>query len=364
MRFQFLLLLLLLLLSCENKPATVKESASIQQNVPTLLLKGQTMGTTYSVVMLVSALPEGTAKDTLLQNMKRTLDSALVALNDEVSNWEKNSTVVQFNASAGGIDVTEAPHFLANYQLAKRVADATGGAFEPTILPLTDYWGFGAGKERIEAGVDTSEVLRRKALVGMDKIQLEGDTFLRKSIAGVNLDLGGSAKGYGTDLIAQLLKEQFGLENFLVEIGGEMYAAGSKSPEQPWKIGINVPREDAKFSAIAETMPLENKAIATSGNYRNFYKVGGTTYSHTLNPLTGFPERNRLLSASVIAADCATADAYATACMVLGPTAAMKMIEAQPALEAYFLVRKEDAEEMVPMISSGLSDIFKNDAQD
>jgi thiamine biosynthesis lipoprotein len=342
--------LILTLVGCENTARNAETGGAVK----TERLAGKTMGTTWSVVLLAGEFPLRRDAEDFKVAVTTTIDSLLVALNDEVSNWEKGSTVVLFNESAAGIDLRDATYFLDNYQLAKRVNELTGGAFEPTILPLTDYWGFGSGIERIEAGVDTTEVMRRLALVGMERIELEGDTFLRKLQPRVQLDLGGSAKGYGTDLITQLLRRRYQLENFLVEIGGEMYAAGRKSETQNWRIGINLPKEEAAFNAIAETMPLENKAVATSGNYRNYYKVGGETYSHTLNPKTGFPERNRLLSASVIAPNCATADAFATACMVLGPEAALALIEQQPELEAYFLVRAEDGT-MLPVLSSGLS---------
>lgn len=334
----------------------------------TVRITGSTMGTTWSVVMRRSEL---LGSDSILTNevakfdlspeaIKHTLDSAMIALNNEVSNWEEGSTVVRFNASESGIGVSRYPHFLANYELARRAHQRTAGAFEPTILPLTDYWGFGSGRERIEAGVDTAEVQRRLARIGMDKIELVADTFLRKLDPTVLLDLGGSAKGYGVDLMVQILRERYGLKNFLVEIGGEMYAAGRKTPSQRWRVGINLPREDAALNALAEAMPLEDAAVATSGNYRNFYRVEGEVYSHTLNPRTGFPERNRLLSASVIAPDCATADAFATACMVLGPQGARQLIEDQADLEAYFLV-SEAGGTMQPVFSSGLDLTDKNE---
>lgn len=340
-----ILLLLALLVACKQETGKRETRAAVE----TVRFTGKTMGTSYSVVYLKDELVGGANEVA----MKNALDSALVALNDEVSNWEKASTVVRFNQSAQGIDVGAAPHFLANYLLALEAFELSNGAFEPTILPLTDYWGFGAGEERIKAGVDTSEVMRRLALVGMNKIALEADTFLRKQQPNVQLDLGGSAKGYGSDLMAAILKDQFGLKNVLVEIGGEMYAAGRKSPDQTWTVGINLPKETAALNEIAELMPLENKGVATSGNYRNYYKVDGATYSHTLNPKTGFPERNTLLSASVVAPNCARADAFATACMVLGPNEAMKLIESRPELEAYFLVRTEDGD-MEARLSSGL----------
>lgn len=348
----YLLGLSLLVCSCENqvRPSDASEEAAVE--VQTQRIVGKTMGTTYSVIYVAKeGLAKGDDWDAFSLGLKTTIDSSLVALNNEVSNWEPASTVVRFNASEAGIGVADAPHFVANYHLAKAVSIESNGAFEPTILPLTDYWGFGSGQERIEAGVDTPEVYRRLALVGMDKLVMEGDSFLRKAAPEVKLDLGGSAKGYGTDLMTQILVLA-GVEDFLVEIGGEMFAKGTKG-SNPWRVGINLPEEGAAFNEVAETMPLTNMAVATSGNYRNYYKVGADTYSHTLNPTTGFPERNSLLSASVIAPDCATADAYATACMVLGPQEALDLINALPDLEAYFLVRTDDGD-MEARFSNGL----------
>ncbi len=323
--------LLLGLSGCQDRPATATQAAEI------VALQGKTMGTTYTVKIRLE--DQQSAADA--EALQAVFDSALVALNEEVSNWEKGSTVVRFNASENGMYVGDAPHFIANFLLAKKMAEATGGAFEPTILPLTDYWGFGAGKERIEAGVDTAEVLRRLALVDITQLEWDANnSFLKKNKPGIQLDLGGSAKGYGVDLLAQLLKDR-GYQHFLIEIGGEMYASGRKGEGQ-WIVGINVPEEDASFRDIAKTMPLEDRAVATSGNYRNYYKLEATTFSHTLNPKTGFPERNSLLSASILAPDCATADAYATACMVLGPEGAMQLIQQRPEIEGYLLVRTPD----------------------
>lgn len=328
MRPLLLFLLLALLAACVQDTQKAEEVAEIMQ------LNGKTMGTTYSVKI---RLPQGQSGQDA-PRLQSLLDSAMIALNNEVSNWEKGSTVVRFNESESGIFVGDAPHFVANFVLAKNISLASDGAFEPSILPLTDYWGFGAGKERIAAGVDTAEVLRRLALVDITKVELR-DSFLYKPQADIKLDLGGSAKGYGVDLMAQLLRDQ-GYEHFLIEIGGEMYASGRKGTG-PWVIGINVPEEDASFQEVAKAMPLEDRAIATSGNYRNYYTLEGTTFSHTLNPKTGFPERNSLLSASILAPDCATADAYATACMVLGPEKAMALIKKTPGLDGYLLVRTE-----------------------
>lgn len=294
--------------------------------------RGETMGTVYSVLYYAE---EEQA------DLKTSIDSLLIAINEEVSNWDSTSTVSRFNQSEAGIDASEKIHFLINYDLARSAWEATDGAFEPTIMPLTNYYGFGYGPKELEGGIDTLLVTELMASMGMDAINREGN-YLRKSKPSIQLDLGGSAKGYGVDAVADFLSE-LGLEAHYVEIGGEARGTGRK-PEGPWTVGVNLPEEGAAFTDIVEVIPLENRSVATSGNYRNYYREGGQTFSHTINPKTGFPERNRLLSASVLAPDCGTADAFATACMVLGPDEAAELIESREELEGYFLIRGADGE--------------------
>ncbi|MEM6397912.1 MAG: FAD:protein FMN transferase [Bacteroidota bacterium] len=290
------------------------------------------MGTNYTVIYY--------AKDEQA-DLKAGVDSLLVAVNKEVSNWDPTSTVSQFNQSEAGIDARGKTHFLVNYDLARSAWAATDGAFEPTIMPLVNYYGFGYGPKELEGGIDTLLVTELMASMGMDSIARDGD-YLRKSKKSIQLDLGGSAKGYGVDAVAEYLSTR-GIEAHYVEIGGEARGTARK-PDGPWTVGVNLPEEGAAFTDIVEVIPLENRSVATSGNYRNYYEEGGQTYSHTINPKTGFPERNRLLSASVLAPDCGTADAFATACMVLGPDEAAELIESRPELEGYFLIRGEDGE--------------------
>lgn len=289
------------------------------------------MGTYYSVIYY---------QTDSLSNLKPSIDSLLIAVNAEVSNWEENSTVSRFNRSEEGLDVSDAAHFLANYELAIGAARATSEAFDPTIMPLVNYYGFGYGPKEVEGGIDTARVLELLDQMGIDKLSMDDDQYLTKTHPQLMLDLGGSAKGYGVDAVSDLLLAR-GLEIHYVEIGGEVRARGTK-PTGPWTVGVNLPEEGAEFAAIVETLPLVDQAVATSGNYRNYYEEGGQTFSHTINPQTGFPERNRLLSASVFAPNCGLADAYATACMVLGPEEALQLIEQNEELEAYFLVRAED----------------------
>lgn len=299
------------------------------------------MGSYFRVTYVGDSIP----------GLAERIDSLLEAYNMELSAWVPTSKLTAFNESQEGIDLAQTLHFAPNLELAKRVSQETGGAYDPTIAPLVNYWGFGTGTPRETAEVIMDEVKALLTLVGLENISMDG-TMLRKTAPGVMLDLNASAKGYGVDLISQLLVAA-DRPDHLVDIGGEMRGGGSKYG-RPWNVGIRLPDEDKAKIARAGTLPLSNgRAIATSGNYLNNYEVDGEVFSHTINPTTGLVERNRLLSASVLAPDCATADAYATACMVLGPEKALELINAQPALEGYFLIAGENGE-LETVKSSGL----------
>lgn len=305
-------------------------------------LTGQAMGSYYRITYIGDSIP----------NLKFSVDSLLDAYNLELSAWVPNSKISQFNADPEGVDLTGTQHFLPNLKLARQISEKTGGAYDPTVAPLVKYWGFGTGTPRTTADYDEAEVEALLPLIGLDNIRLEGNRLL-KSISGVQLDLNASAKGYGVDLIAELLNSH-GRFNHLIDIGGEMRGGGRKPGGPAWRVAIRLPDEDRTKIAQAGTLPLgDGRALATSGNYLDYYKVDGETFSHTINPKTGLVERNRLLSASVLAPNCATADAYATACMVLGPEAGMDLINADPQLDGYFLVRGEDGE-LLTMRSDGL----------
>ncbi len=324
----FPLLLVFLLCTCDRAPEPAAEMVGTEQ--PIHRLQGEAMGSYYRVTYLGDSLP----------GLRQQLDSLLDAYNLELSAWVPNSVLSRFNRSASGVDIGGTDHFARNLELARRVSAATDGAYDPTVAPLVNYWGFGTGKRRETSDVDTAAVNALLPLVGLDNVTLKG-TFLAKRAAGVQLDLNASAKGYGVDLISQLLTDR-GRPDHLIDIGGEFRGGGTKNG-RPWNVAIRLPDEDRAKIAQAGTLPLSNgRAIATSGNYLNYYKVDGETFSHTINPKTGMVERNRLLSASVLAPDCATADAYATACMVVGPERALELVNASPELEGYFLVRGTD----------------------
>jgi len=314
-------------------------------------MEGQTMGTYYRV----------SYADAERRDFQLEIEELLGEINQQVSTYIESSTISRFNQAEEELLLSPADtHFLANYTQADVVYRETNGAFDPTVMPLVNYWGFGYTKKKPVTAVDSIVIDSLMQYVGFDKIELlrEGEQrVLRKALPGVQLDFSAIAKGYGVDAIGELLYEK-GIRHFLVDIGGELVGLGLSPRGGPWRVGINVPREEAAFSEIQQAVPLEDRAIATSGNYRNFYEVDGIKYSHTINPRTGFPERSPLLSASVFAENCMTADAYATACMVMGLDSAYQLVQRLDDLEGY-LIFSDEAGLMQIRHSPGLADELK-----
>lgn len=336
MKYGIILGLFFSLISCSSGQPPVEE---VQ------IIRGETMGTYYQVSYVGAPIPY----------FQDQIDSLLRAINQEVSTYEPNSLITQFNKSAKGIALGEAPHFRANLQVAEKVFQSTEGAFDATVMPLVNFWGFGYTDERQGSMVDSAEVNRIRKFVGFDHVLLQGDSLL-KDQPEVQLDLSACAKGYGVDEVARFL-EASGLANYLVDIGGESRAKGAKPDDAIWRVGINVPDEDAAIYEIITAFPLENRSVATSGNYRNWYEVDGIKFSHTINPKTGFPERTELLSASVFHEQCAVADAYATSCMVLGVEKALSLAESNPEIELYLVFSRPDGS-METRYTSGLNALF------
>ena len=339
------LLFVFFLCDCNSSPLADQHAASESATDPAdsaiHRLEGEAMGTYYRVTYTGDSLPA----------LQASLDSLFDAYNLELSAWVPGSKINAFNNSENGISLANTEHFIPNLRLAREVSEQTGGAYDPTVAPLVKYWGFGTAEKRTDAAGDAAEIAQLLSLVGMDKLTLEGD-FLHKK-TGVTLNLNASAKGYGVDLVSRFLARR-GRPDHLIDIGGEMRGGGLKY-DRPWNVAIRLPDENRAKIARAGTLPLSGgRAIATSGNYLDYYKVDGKTLSHTIDPRTGRVERNRLLSASVLAPDCATADAYATACLVLGPEAALELINGLPELEGYFIVLAEDGEGLQTVKTNGL----------
>lgn len=281
------------------------------------------------------------------------LDSLMTAINEQVSTYVPTSAISRFNQSEEGILIqSEEIHFVNNLKIAKTAQVATKGAFDPTVMPLVNYWGFGyTSKEKVMRS-DAATIDSLIQLIGMEKITFT-ENEVRKTVSGMQLDFSASAKGYFVDEVARWLSAK-GVENYMVEIGGEARTKGNNPEGKAWRLGINTPSELADVNELFALIPLENEAIATSGNYRNYYTVGGITYSHTINPVNGMPERTNLLSASIVTKECAYADAYATACMVMGVEKAVAFIENMEGVEGYFIYSDKN-NELQTIVSKGLA---------
>lgn len=267
-------------------------------------------------------------------NFQHQVDSILVVFNQSLSTYIPDSEISTFN-KIGGVDD---PSRLFQEVLATsfEVYEKTNGAFDPTVGPLINAWGFGPDKKVIVP--DSTKVDSLLLLIGLEKVdRLENAV---SHDAGVYLDFSAIAKGQAVDEVGKFLEEK-GIENYMVEIGGEVRCRGRNQFDKVWRIGI----QDPRFAGADEKMAIadmENKSLATSGNYRNYYEKDGKIYAHIVDPRTGYTANHNLLSASVFAADCMTADAYATAFMVLGLEESIKIVEADKKLEAVFIFQAEE----------------------
>ena len=257
------------------------------------------------------------------------------SVNISLSMFNPRSVISAINE--GKTDETDSL-FRKMFRTAWAVNRATAGAFDISVAPLVNAWGFGFEKQEFPDSAKIDSLLH---FVGMDKIRLDHNRLIKQS-PGIQLDASSIAKGLGVDLAADYLEEQ-GVENYMVEIGGEVRVKGESDKKRPWRIGIDSPEEDptARSRQLQTIVGLTSGALATSGNYRNFYIHEGKKIAHTINPKTGFPVQTEVLSASVYAPYCMEADAYATAFMVLGLEEAKRIISSNPELEGY-LIYTED----------------------
>lgn len=270
----------------------------------------------------------------------------LQAILDEVdrlmSTWKKDSELSRFNAwaPAGPEDsFPVAPWTAAAVAEALTAAEASGGAFDPTVLALVELWGFGAPGARADEPAE-EEIAAARALVGWQRVRVRGGA-LSKDAAGIGLDLSGSAPGFAADLISRHLRER-GFPDHLVEVGGEVLVHGRAPGGRPWRIGIEQPVDGAEQGELLNVaIEVRDAAVATSGDYRKF-RLGadGRRLSHEIDPRTGRPITNLLASVTVIAPACGQADALATALMVLGPEEGLALAERLPDVDAYLLVRE------------------------
>ncbi len=311
----------MLVYSWRNRDKTKTElTASTVPVAGKMTLSGKTMGTTYNLTYL----------DEESRDFQTSIDSLLVVFNQSLSTYIPDSELSRFNQ--GDTLDFKLPYLLPVLEASKKVYENTDGAFDPTVGPLVNIWGFGPGGPELKDSVDIKNLL---TTVGFSKIEFDQKQ-LRKKVAGIYLDFSAIAKGYGSDVVADFLKNR-GISNYLVEIGGELVANGVNEKGELWKVGVNRPEESANASDLISIIALQDRAMATSGNYRNFYVRDSVKISHTINPATGYPVDHTLLSATVLAANCMTADAYATALMVMGKDKAIALDSALSEIEVFLI---------------------------
>ncbi len=300
-----------------------------EQKIGYQQIKGQTMGTYYLLTYL----------DSKQINHQTAVDSLLKTLNQSLSTYIPTSTISKINQSQKGKFATDS-HFINVFKRAKKIQQSTKGAFEPTIMPLVNAWNFGYKKTE---QIDSTQIDSLLQLIDFNSLTLTNTNELHKKKAGVQLDFSAIAKGYGVDEIARFFHQK-GIHNYLIDIGGELRAKGVNNQQMPWQIGIDRPVDSLKTRVPQAIVALHNQAVATSGNYRNYRIENGQKYAHIINPKTGYSELSNLLSASIFAPDCITADAYATASMVMGFEHAKQLIEQHKNLDALFIYSTQNGQ--------------------
>ncbi|MGC8804002.1 MAG: FAD:protein FMN transferase [Bacteroidales bacterium] len=285
-------------------------------------ISGYTQGTTYHI----------TYQNTLGRNLQSEIEKRLNIIDQLFSTYNPSSLVSRINRSAAPIKVL--PLMEQLLQKCMEIYQETQGDFDITVGPLVNAWGFGPSGKKQPTDDEVDSLLK---IVGFNKISIKNH-MLKKADSRVQLDFNGIAQGFTVDFLAQYF-DSLGIRNYLIEIGGELFARGVNALQQPWRIGIESPVDNNQVEGaqIQKIIAVSNKAVSTSGNYRRFYISNGIKYAHTINPHTGYPARNTLLSVTILAPNCTDADAYATACMVMGVEKAIKFVKNKPLLGAYFI---------------------------
>lgn len=334
-------LFILLILSCEsdqgNDQKTKQQDVSVEnaRQVSPQEIQGKTQGTTFVVK---------TSEDSLLTTPQEISD-LLAEFDQELSGYIDTSLIARLNKAKDTFDISDNKFFTTCYKLSQEVFEKTGGAFDPSVFPLVEKWGFFKDMTQTPTKEEVDSILR---FVGFGEGELhlfKENTFIKKDPR-FKLDFNAIAQGQSVDVITQFLDEK-GHENYFVEVGGELAVKGKNLEGASWVIGIDLPKEsnDGKSSRQLENyLSLDRGAIATSGNYRKFYEKEGKKYSHTLDPKTGFPVDHHLLSATVWAENAALADAYATAFMVMGVDETLTFIKENSSLnlQVYLLFENQN----------------------
>lgn len=298
--------------------------------IPYQTNSGKIFGTTYNITY------------SSRNNLEKEILAVLNEVDGTFSTFNPNSIISRINKNE---EVETDTMFRHIYYLARRVSETTDGAFDITIAPLVNAWGFGfKNKENIsEKHIDSI-----CSFIGYQKIWIDKNKIIQKADKRIMLDCSAVAKGFGSDAVAKCLDKK-NVDNYMIEIGGEIVSKGVNKEGKIWSIGIVKPQEEntEHNNEIKSILRLSNIALATSGNYRNFYYKDGKKYAHTIDPNTGHPVQHSILSSTVIAPTCAEADAFATAFMVTGLEKAKKILQDQPQLKAFFIYSDKDGNDQI-----------------
>ena len=298
-----------------------------------LSISGVTMGTSYHIKLVPQAEP-----DIDVAALKVKIDSRLSDIDSKMSTYKQNSDISRFNRHSDDQWMSISAETLTVITMGQQISKLSHGAFDMTVGHLVNLWGFGP-TIHVDAIPDKDSIETLLSQIGYRKLELRSDPpALRKTNKNIYLDLSAIAKGYAVDAVAKLLIENQ-IRNFLVEIGGEIITHGEKQNHQPWVVGIESPIP--KQHSLRKRLQLHNVAMATSGDYRNYFEEKGVRYSHTIDPATGYPIKHKLASVTVIDSSCMRADALATAIMVMGPISGLEFAEQQH-LAIFMLVKQGD----------------------
>ena len=315
-------LILAIVYSCNN--SSQEDTSNSQIIKEYYAIEGQTQGTLYHIKY------EGR------EDLTKDVDSILNDFENSMSTYRENSTISKIGKNDNSVVLDK--YFLQCFKKGTEISNISHGAFDMSVAPLVNIWGFGFEHNQ-EADKDAIDSILQ--FVGYEKIRLENNRIV-KDDSRIMLDASAIAKGQSVDVVSEYL-ESLGIVNYLVEIGGELRAKGTKFNNENWIIGIDKPIDNSGYDyrELQAKLKVINMSVATSGSYRRFYEKDGQRYSHTIDPHTGYPVTHGLLSTTVIAPDCMTADAYATAFMVLGVEESKKIAEKDPVIQAYFIFATE-----------------------
>ena len=310
-------------------------------------ISGNTQGTTYNI----------TYEDRPGRNLQPKIEQLLHRFDLSLSTYEPESIITKLNNGDNQVRLDR--YFKTVFNKSEEIYHITDGAFDITVAPLVNAWGFGP-KEGLD--VDSSIIDKLMPSIGMHNIELVGGKITKKH-PDVKLDVNAIAQGYSVDIVAEFL-ERKGVSNYLVEIGGELLAKGINPKGKSWKIGIDKPIDDNFIAGqnLQAIIEISDIALATSGNYRKFFEKDGKKFVHSINPKTGYPVKSRLLSTTVLANDCMTADAFATAFMVMGIEKSIMFLSNHKELDAY-LVYSDEAGNFKTFMTPGIKDKIIREAE-